>query len=407
MSTRTVDIGLLPHQIEFLKSDAPSTGLVAGFGSGKSFVATVKSVIRMGTLKCSVGYYLPTYQLIKSIAFENFSNVFDSFEIPYKLHETDMVFRTVWGTVYLRSMDKPSNIIGYETGYSIIDEADVLPTDKMSKAFKAIVARNRTPVKGVNCTDMVSTPEGFKFLYDYYVKNQSDRRRLIQANTLDNPYLSESYIENLYDSYPKELIEAYMKGQVVNLATGNVYRNFDRKLHSDTEPRDIKGQILYLGMDFNITNMAAVVSLFEGKKIHIFDEIVGAYDTADMISKIRERYPENRIVVYPDAAGKARNTAGQSDHDMLKKAKFKVISPSSNPAVRDRINAANNAFEKGNLTIDGNRCPSLLEALENQGYNKNGEPDKQSGMDHILDAATYLAHNSKNVGIKHLKSSTF
>src|SRR5690606_1550030 len=128
----------------------------------------------------------------------------------------------------------------------------------MEKAYKDIVARNRStlPPGVINSTDMVSTPEGFKFLYNYYVKEGNKRRKLIQANTLDNPYLPKSYIENLYDTYPKEQLESYMRGQFVNLTSGTVYRNFDRKKNVDNS-RDVRlSDILFVGMDFNITNMA-------------------------------------------------------------------------------------------------------------------------------------------------------
>ncbi len=396
----------MDHQDEFLYSDAPSTGLVAGFGSGKSYIAALKAVTKMHRQQCHIGYYLPTYQLIKDVAFENFVSVLEDYELKYKLNESDKTFYTPWGNIFMRSLDNPQSIIGYQTGYAVIDEADVLPMDKMKKAYGAVVARNRIPVKGPNCTDMVSTPEGFKFLYDFYVKNGNERRKLIHANTLDNPFLSESYIENLRDTYPAEMLEAYMKGQFVNLTTGNVYRAFDRKKHCDTS-KEAGNNILYVGMDFNITNMAATISIKEGDIRYVVEEITGAYDTADMIGKIRERHPGNRIIVYPDSAGSARNTSGMSDHQMLKLAGFKVVAPPKNPPVRDRINAVNNELEKGRLFINPNTCPSLLDALEKQGYNKHGEPDKQSGMDHVADALGYEIHNSQGARVSFRRSSVF
>lgn len=408
MQKERVEIALFDHQDEFLFSDSPSTGLVAGFGSGKSYIGTIKTCKKLTELKCNTGYYLPTYQLIKDIAFENFANVLDEFQVPYRLNETDKVFRTDYGNIFLRSMDNPANIIGYETGYALIDEADILPTDKMEKAYKAIVARNRTPLpKGFfNATDMVSTPEGFKFLYDYYVKNGNERRKLIQANTMDNTTLPKSYIDNLYDTYPKEQLEAYMKGQFVNLTTGNVYRNFDRKRNVDNS-KEAGTNILYIGMDFNITNMAATVSIKEKNIRYVVDELVNFYDTGDMAAEIKRRYPNNRIIIYPDSAGGARNTSGKSDHDILKASGFKVIVPKKNPFVRDRINSVNKEFENLTTFINSNKCPSLVDALEKQAYNKNGEPNKQGGFDHIVDAFGYEVHNSKVNIIKPRTSNVF
>lgn len=398
---RKVSVELLDHQLEFLDSKSPSTGLVAGFGSGKSYIGTIKSVEKMASLRCNVGYYLPTYGLIKDIAFKNFANILDLFEIRYKLNETDKVFTTDWGKIYLRSMDNPTNIVGYETGYALIDEADILPTEKTAKAYRAIVARNRSvlPKGEINSTDMVSTPEGFKFLYDYYVKKGNSRRRLIQANTLDNPHLPESYIENLYDTYPAAQLEAYMRGQFVNLTTGSVYRDFDRTKHVNNE-KQAGNAILHVGMDFNITNMAATISIKEKNIRYVIDEIVNAYDTSEIAKILRERYPKNRIMIYPDAAGAARSTSGLSDHDILRKSGFSVIAPKKNPPVRDRINAVNNSFAKMQTFVNDERCPALVEALENQAYNKQGEPDKSSGFDHVVDGFGYEVWGTTKTKIK-------
>ena len=44
------------------------------------------------------------------------------------------------------------------------------------------------------------------------------------------------------------------------------------------------------------------------------------------------------------------------------------------------------------LKVNVDRCPGLVEAFEQQAYDKNGEPDKASGLDHVLDAAGYFLH---------------
>ena len=67
---------------------------------------------------------------------------------------------------------------------------------------------------------------------------------------------------------------------------------------------------------------------------------------------------------------------------------FQVDAPKKNPKVSERVNAVNLAFERGQLFVDDDVCPTLAEALEKQSY-KDGVPDKDSGYDHITEAAGY------------------
>lgn len=403
--TQEIEIAVLPHQIEFINSDAIHTGLVGGFGSGKSKAGTLKTVEKKKQYPgINVAYYLPTSSLIKDIAFPNFKEVLDQMEIPYSLHETDKEFRTPLGKIILRSMDKPGTIVGYEVGYSLIDEADILPSPKMRDAMVKIAARNRKPLPDgkPNCIDMVSTPEGFKFLYQFFVKDKKPNRKLIKAKTADNPFLPDSYIEMLKDIYSEQELEAYLNGEFTNLTSGTVYHAFDRNVnHSDRMIQETD-TIIHVGMDFNITNMSATIRVIDnspnGPISTAVDQIKGAYDTADMISILKLKYPKKRIVVYPDASGNARNTAGESDIKLLKKARFKVVHSSKNPSVRDRITTVNGSFKNANgITtnfINTNTCPDLTEAYEQLPY-KNGVPDKESGFDHITDADGYCVYNLK------------
>ncbi|MCF2502766.1 hypothetical protein L0663_05210 [Dyadobacter sp. CY107] len=49
-----------------------------------------------------------------------------------------------------------------------------------------------------------------------------------------------------------------------------------------------------------------------------------------------------------------------------------------------------NAEGQRRWKINTNNCPRLTESLEQQAYDKNGEPDKTSGFDHINDAQGYF-----------------
>lgn len=410
-----VVIDILPHQAKFVQSESTHTGLIGGYGCGKSFGGILKTIVKK--LKypgIPVAYYLPTYGLIKDIAFPRFAELFDSMGIAYEVKAGDHEFHTAYGKIILRSLSNPERIVGYEVGYSCIDETDMLPQPQMTDAFSKIIARNRIklPNGDVNQTDIVGTPEGFKFAYDFLVRNTKGNRSIIKGKTKDNPYLPEGYIETLMEMYTPQQLEAYLNGEFVNLTTGTVYHRFDRKANH-TNRTVQANDVLHIGMDFNVTKMNAVVHVVDEKIIDwikvkgiepiqlrvriksAVDEFVNAYDTQELIGLINERYPNHKIIIYPDASGDNRKSSGKSDIDLLKSAGFVVRKLSKNPFVKDRVNAMNLAFldSIGNIIYYCNtdQCPHYTEALEKQTY-KNGEPDKTSGFDHVTEAGGYFVY---------------
>ena len=396
------DQSILKHQADFIGSVFPHTGLVGGFGSGKSIAGIIKTIERKKMFPgVDVAYYLPTVSLIKAVAFKNFREQLTIQGIPFKLHETDKNFTTPYGDIILRSLGNPETIIGYETGYACVDEADIPPTKQMQKAFIKILGRNRKklPEGFTNSIDMVSTPEGFKFLYDFFIKKANPKRKLlIRANSFSNPYLPDDYFENLLENYSPEMLNAYLRGEFVNLNSGTVYNRFDRKInHSDAiqDPREP----LHVGMDFNITNMSAVLHVVRKGVPHAVNEKVGLYDTAEMAGSLKESFQGHPIIIYPDASGKNRKSnSSETDIDILRKAGFTIRTETKNPLVRDRINTMNMSFKNNKgvpeYFVNTDQCPRYTEALEQMAY-KNGEPDKTSGLDHVTDAGGYFIYGNR------------
>lgn len=386
-------IKILKHQAKFIQSNARHTGLVGGFRSGKSHSGVLKTIVKKLELpNVDVAYYLPTYPLIKDIAFPKFTEVLTDQNIPFTLNKSDKDIITPYGRIIMRSMDNPDLIIGYEVGYSLVDEADVLSTSKMQEVMIKILSRNSVKTAGNNnATDFVSTPEGFKFLYNFFVENKSEDKILIKAKTKNNPFISESYIKSLEDEYTPEQLAAYLEGNFVNLTSGTVYSYFDRE-KNNTDRVANEEDILYLGVDFNIGKMAAVFHVIEKGNDYAVDEIAEEYDTNSLCMKIKQKYPNNKIVVNPDASGKNKKTnASETDIDIIKNYGFLVNALNSNPAVKDRYNVVNKRFQEKKSFVNIYKCPELVKCLERQPF-KNGEPDKTLGYDHLTDAKGYFTY---------------
>lgn len=395
-------------QAEFLALDKKFKAFVSGFGGGKTWVGCGGIAKHFWEYpKVNAGYFAPTFPQIRDIFYQTMEEVAYDWGLSVDIKTSDKEVHFYNGSTYrgvciCRSMDNPSSIVGFKIGHAMVDEIDILNQDKAMLAWRKIIARMRYNVSGLrNGIDVTTTPEGFKFVYEQFVKSVRENPKLealyglIQASTYDNEKnLPEGYIESLYESYPKQLIQAYLNGQFVNLTSGTIYSNFDRKLnHSDAEIE--KGEPLHIGMDFNVLKMAAVVYVIRDGKPIAVDELTDVRDTPTMANLISERYENHAISIYPDASGQntSSKSASQSDLSILREGGFRLIVDSSNPRVKDRITATQAMLLNGNgerrLMVNTRRCPKFTEGLEQQIYDKHGEPDKSSGVDHVNDAGTY------------------
>jgi phage terminase large subunit len=382
-------------QDRFIFSTAAYPAFVGGFGSGKTDALITRGLkLKLEFPANDVAFYEPTYDLVRMIAFPRFQEKLEQIGLPYRLIKSphNVIEIPGAGRIIFRSMDTPSRIIGYEVGDSLVDELDTLKRDDAALVWRQIIARNRQKKAGgaINSASVATTPEGFRFVYERWEANPVDGCELIRAPTYSNPHLPPGYIDSLRSMYPSHLLDAYVEGQFVNLTTGTVYLQFNRKRNNSNET--IKpNEPLYIGMDFNVGNMSAVVHVKRAGEPHAVDEIAKGYDTPDMARMITERYQGHSIIVYPDASGASRKSvnASKTDIQILQDHKFTVVAPKANPPVRDRINAMNAAFS-GGYRVNTDRCPIYTRCLEQQAYNNNGEPDKSQGLDHMPDAGGYF-----------------
>jgi len=247
--------------------------------------------------------------------------------------------------------------------------------------------------------DFTTTPEGFNFVHNLFVvRLQEDPAiagdySIVKASTRQNAKnLPDDYIQSLYNTYPSNLVDAYVDGEFVNLTSGTVYYTYKRQ-ECRSHEEIIAGETLFIGQDFNVGKMASTVYVQRGNIWHAVAELVNLFDTPDVVRVIKERWQDkgHHIVMYPDASGKNRksNQASTSDIAMLQQAKFDVRVNAANPAVKDRVLSMNKALESGLIKINDKNCPNTARGLEQQSYDENGEPDKSGGVDHQNDATTY------------------
>lgn len=420
---KQLEISLTQPQANFvnLQSECLYPLFTGGYGSGKSYTLAISAFLdALHSPSAIIGIYEPNYALVRDIAMAYIAQLLDHHKIKYTTNKNEFTITThsnQIGNFKFKSMENPDSLVGYETYTAHVDEIDTLDQDKADKIWNMILGRTRQWPSNLpepymkenvkrgrleprNKVCAYSTPEGFRFTYKTWNKTESPEYKFIQAKTEDNPFIPESYIDNLKAKYSGPLIQAYLQGEWVNLTSGTVYYAYDMKSHNSNETVR-SGERLFVGCDFNVANMSAVIFVKRdgGKVWHAVDEISDVLDTPDLIDELKTRYPNNNIVCYPDASGRSRDTTNASTTDILqlKQAGFRVKAKSTNPKVKDRVASVNNAFTKNNLYINATNCPQLVDCLTQQAYDKAGRPDKSAGLDHLNDALGYAIHYELNM----------
>lgn len=391
-------------QADFIFMPQKFRAFVAGYGSGKTWVgcsALCKHFLEHEGI--NAGYFAPSYAQIRDIFYPTFEEVAADWglDVDIKVSNKEVeVYRNgkQIGLIICRSMDNPSSIIGFKIGHALVDELDVMPTEKAKLAWRKIIARMRFKQKGLkNGIDVTTTPEGFKFVHEQFVKlpslkpELSHNYGLIHASTYDNEKnLPDDYISSLKESYPPELIDAYLNGQFCNLTSGTVYTSYNRN-RCESHETIRENEPLFIGQDFNVGAMASTIYVKRPNGWHAVDQLTGVYDTPELCKVLKERFVGHKITIYPDASGNSRKTvnASESDISLLKQAGFTVKVNAQNPRVKDRILSVNGALSQGKMWVNARKCPDVVSCLEQQAYDKNGEPDKQGGFDHQNDATGY------------------
>ena len=397
---RRISQNLLPHQAKFCDNmDSRKLALVCGFGAGKTHALISKSCILAALNVGHVSAVLePTSGMLRDILQRTMNELLDEWQIPYTfraspLPEYTLEFAEGSHTILLRTMLTYQRLRGQNLCAVGFDEADTIPKRDAESAMNMALARLRSG--NVQQFYATTTPEGHGWAFETFKKDPKPDTDLIQARTEDNKYLPEGFIESLKANYPEQLIKAYLLGEFVNLTMSAVYDRFDRNIHVCNQLPNYKNEILRVGLDFNIQNTNCVIGVRDGNKLVIIDEITKMHDTDAISQELLRRYPNQKILVYPDASGGNRSTnASATDISILESYGFTNMSPRSNPPIKDRVSAVNALLKNGKgevrLAISP-CCRTLIECFELQAYDeRTGEPDKQNNYDHLLDCIGYL-----------------
>lgn len=338
-------------------------------------------------------YIAPTYRQAKMIAWKKLKNKLLDLRWVKKINETELsIILKNGSTISLKGADGGAqNLRGVGLDAVIMDEASIIDEEAWTEVLRPALADKQ------GWALFISTPAGMNWLKDLYdlAEEFPDEWASFQFTSLEGGNIPIAEIEAAKRTLDARTFQQEFEASFVNF-TGRIFYAFDRKLNIKPYIGELPNELL-VGTDFNLDPMSAVVATRLGNVLHIIDEIkIMGSNTDELVDEIKIRYPNKKIVAFPDPAGAQRKTSagGRTDHIILRNAGFTVKAHNVTSSVRDGINAVNSKLRSSDgqttLFIDP-RCKFLIECLEKQTYKEGtSQPDKSSGWDHMNDALRYL-----------------
>lgn len=386
-----VNIKLLKGQHELLTSTSKYALLLAGIGYGKSYSLAHFVVNMVVNHPKSKGLIVAnTYTQLSNATITVLTTLLDDLGLPYKavLGGAKKYIKIGETIVYIYSLEKYDSIRGIEVGWVAGDEIAFAKKE----AIDVVVGRLRDN-NGPLYVRFFSSPNSFNWLYDMFEgmdgDNKTDKVHLIRGITKHNIFLPDGYYDDLLDMYggvDSPLAKQELFGQFVNLNSGAIYWAFDRNTH--VKPVTLDPNLpVYVGMDFNIDNMASCYIQSIGDTLYVSQENIlsgNSANTFDAAKKVSQDLTNYYSQIIPDSTGKARKTSStKSDHQILRDAGLNVAT-TTNPMIRDRQNAVNLALKSGKLVIDPS-CTQIIKELETL-----SQRDKEGQVSHVAVALGYV-----------------
>ena len=380
---------------KILTSLARHICLYGGSRSGKTFklirsiiIRAVKYksdhvIIRKTFSECKKSIWLNTFPDVLNVCFpdlnvkENFNNQDYYFKMPHNNSR-------IW-IAGLGNKQEIEKILGNEYSTMFFNECSQLSYSAVQIALTRLAQKNDL-VKRIYYDQNPPSKKHWTYNIFFENKNPIDGTFLKSGDYkhfLMNPIDNLDNIDSGYLGYLESLSEEdrnrFLYGKFREVDDGLAYYAFSS---SNMFDYPIKQQgTTFVGRDFNINPMSAVIyKMIEGE-MYVFDEIfLKNADTFKMRDELIKKGHQGATVI-PDSTGRNRKTSGKSDHLILKEGGFTVAS-TRNPYQRDRVNAVNNALSLERLHIH-KKCKNLIKDL-NQACWLEGKNDLDKKSDPLL-----------------------
>ncbi len=380
-----------------LVSDNPARFkvVVAGRRWGKSHLSMNEMAKFARHPNRKIFYVAPTYRQAKQILWDDLKTKMMACRWAAKINESDLSITLVNGSkIHLRSADNYDSLRGISIDFLVMDECAMIDVKTWTEVLRPALSDRQGHAL------FITTPKGRNWIYDLFEGAKIQPGWWAHSSTtLEGgnvpPEEIESAKADLDDrSFQQEYLASFVNYQGMIYYNWNIENNVQRRSVDDL-PRN---EILHVAMDFNVSPLVAGIARITGDEIHFIDEIMmHGSNTYEMAEELKNRYPNNRLWIYPDASGQARKTSSNtSDHNILRQSGFTIKAKGINPPVKDRIAAVNASLRSVDgtvrMTVDP-KCKNIINCISKQTYKEGTQiPDKTGDLDHFNDAVGYLVH---------------
>ena len=339
-----------------------------------------------------VWYVAPSYRMAKNIVWDQLKDKLKSLRWVEATNEAELMLRLKNGSkIYLKGADSPDSLRGVGLDMIVLDEyQDIAPETWTTVLRPTLSDKNGHAL-------FLGTPRGVgSWSHEMFSMAQNTEEwDSFTYTTLDGGNVPEAEIEAAKrDMDERTFQQEYLA--TFNTYSGVVYYNFDRQeTVKPCKGKDVTE--IHIGQDFNVGALASAIAVVEGNTIYFIDELLlNSSSTEDTADELKRRYPNSRIIMYPDPAGRQRKTSagGRTDISILQNAGFHVQVRNSHTPIRDRVNSVNaklkNTQGQRTLFVDP-KCKNIVNSLERMVYKPGTNiVEKDGKLDHMGDAVGYL-----------------
>jgi len=306
----------------------------------------------------------------------------------------------------------------YAASSIFIEELTENDDDEFYKELKMRAGRlNHIPESMIVCATNPDSPA--HWAYKYFVMSKSENRKTFYSLTEHNPFLPQTYIQNIKETLSDKEIRRMLYGEWIEIKSDQVYYNYETTRNFINNKYVINKTLpIDIAFDFNIGEnkpLSCCLSQYVNGKFHVFKEThIFSARTLDVVEDVINSgiFDNTHTVrIFGDASGKNRDTRSLgNDYDIIMKAfsnltnkriEYKILK--ANPPVRRRHNTLNGMFSNslGEVRLyvyEG--CEWVDEGLRLTKYKQGSGfiEDDSLPQQHVTTALGYMVDYIINLG---------